>query len=205
KPQLHVVVDGGTASPPLHGSFHLTCNVENVDDLILRYKWYKDGIIIDHIESRIYDVYDASMDDTGNYSCEIEYSDRVFNSSELQITVQECDEKVPDSINLFILIDTHGKYRQHLNRYQNFSFNIAKILDESYDSTVKVNLGVAIFDHQYERLMKFGKYGPVTGLNKRLLDQKIAKIMALNDSNIHLINMADAIEKSVAEFEEDQV
>uniref|UniRef100_A0A915I629 Ig-like domain-containing protein n=1 Tax=Romanomermis culicivorax TaxID=13658 RepID=A0A915I629_ROMCU len=39
-------------------------------------------------ESRIYHVYDASMYDTGNYTCEIEYMDMVFKSLELEITVR---------------------------------------------------------------------------------------------------------------------
>uniref|UniRef100_A0A915L2B7 Ig-like domain-containing protein n=1 Tax=Romanomermis culicivorax TaxID=13658 RepID=A0A915L2B7_ROMCU len=48
KPQLHTIVHEGTASPSVHESFHLLCNVENLDHPISHYKWYKDGIIIDH-------------------------------------------------------------------------------------------------------------------------------------------------------------
>uniref|UniRef100_A0A915KQ14 Ig-like domain-containing protein n=1 Tax=Romanomermis culicivorax TaxID=13658 RepID=A0A915KQ14_ROMCU len=205
KPRLRIIVHEGTVSPWRHKPFHLLCDVENLDDSVWLYKWYKDPNIIDHIESRNYNVSDASMDDTGNYICEIKYLGKVFTSPGLQITVQECDKNVPDSIALFYLIDTHGDSRRYLNRYKNFSFNVAQILTESYNSTVEVRMGMAIFDHhQYKRLMKFGKYERITGLAKKLLEQQIDKMMAFNNSNIHLINMADAIEKSVAEFEEAQ-
>uniref|UniRef100_A0A915JQR8 Ig-like domain-containing protein n=1 Tax=Romanomermis culicivorax TaxID=13658 RepID=A0A915JQR8_ROMCU len=42
KPQLHIIVHEGTASPSIHESFHLLCNVEYLDDPVLPYKWYKD-------------------------------------------------------------------------------------------------------------------------------------------------------------------
>uniref|UniRef100_A0A915KK52 Ig-like domain-containing protein n=1 Tax=Romanomermis culicivorax TaxID=13658 RepID=A0A915KK52_ROMCU len=214
KPCLHVLVQE-TASPWSGQSFKLLCDVPNVDYPVSDYKWYKNRIIIDYVKSKIYDVVGASMDDTGKYSCEIQYFNVVFKSPELEITVKAepqlhtivhegmASPSVHESFHLLHNVENLDDPISHYKRYKD-GIRVDQILDESYDSTVKVALGVAISDHQYERLVKFGKYGPVTGLNKKLLEQKIAKIMALNDSKIHHINIADAVEKSIAEFEEDQ-
>uniref|UniRef100_A0A915J9R2 Ig-like domain-containing protein n=1 Tax=Romanomermis culicivorax TaxID=13658 RepID=A0A915J9R2_ROMCU len=40
------------------------------------------------VKSKIYDVVGASMDDTGKYSCEIQYFNMVFKSPELEITIK---------------------------------------------------------------------------------------------------------------------
>uniref|UniRef100_A0A915KX50 Ig-like domain-containing protein n=1 Tax=Romanomermis culicivorax TaxID=13658 RepID=A0A915KX50_ROMCU len=107
KPKLRVLVQGNTLLWE-DQSFHLSCDVlnlegpvtyykwykndiiidVNVDYRVADYKWYKNGIIINYVKSKIYDVVGASMDDTGKYNCEIQYFNMVFKSPELQITVK---------------------------------------------------------------------------------------------------------------------